>query len=104
MRFVNLEALSAWVGEGDAGAAAEGGEEWGAEREAYLEMVALVLVGDQIGARERDIVAEAGRILVDMVACAEHVRFKFFAAFFEGFYCRTVNSTLGGGLFQRVAG
>lgn len=89
MGFVELQSLSAGVDEGDARAAiaAEGGEERGMQRETYLEVVAFVLVVDQVGARQGDVVGEAGCVLVYMVAAAEHFSLKGLAGLFEGFHC-----------------
>lgn len=52
----------------------------------YLEMIAFVLVGDEICARQGDVVGECGRVLVDVIAVAEHVRLEILAALFESFH------------------
>lgn len=53
----------------------------------YLEVEALVLVRDEVGARERDVVGEGGGVPVDVVAVAEHLLLHVLASLFEGFHC-----------------
>lgn len=53
----------------------------------YLEVEALVLVRDKVGACKGDVVGEGGGVPVDVIAVAEHVLSHVLAAFLEGFHC-----------------
>lgn len=46
-------------------------------------MVAFVLVGDEVGAGEGEVVGERGRVTVDVIAIAEHFGLEITAAFLE---------------------
>lgn len=62
--------------------------EWGERGNGYFEMVAFVLVGDEVGAGEGDVVGERGRVAVDVVSVAEHLGLEIAAAFFKRLHCR----------------
>lgn len=63
------------------------GERGKGRGQGYLEMVAFVLVGDEVCAREGDLVGEGGGVPIDVIAVAEHLRAKILAAFFERVHC-----------------
>lgn len=50
-------------------------------------MVPFVLVRDEVGTRQGDVVGEGGGVPVNVIAVAEHVLAKLAAAIFEGFDC-----------------
>ena len=90
--LVQLQALSYWVGrrkktgqEKEGGLFGEcrrkGGKNGG--RGADLEAVSLVLVRDEVGAREDDVVGEQRAVMVDVVAVGVHVLFELTTTFFE---------------------
>lgn len=59
---------------------------WEGKGGGYPELIALVLVRDEVGAREGDVVGKSGVVAEDVIAVAEHVRLKVAAAFFKGIH------------------